>query len=259
MTDALLDLPPYLRRRLAAALETGFLAAPFSGADLVAEGVAARPEEVSAALERWDALGVPDPAKAAWLRSFERVEQRRRPPEFVWSGPTASGVRSRRTRETLERTVASAERSVWLSTYAYFDGPKAFEMLAQRMDEVPALEVNLLLNIERKRGDTTRRSDLVRRFAHRFWTRDWPGTRRPQVYYDPRSLDPAGAEGVLHAKALIVDEEQVLVSSANLTERALDRNIEVGVLLRDRVFAQTAILHFRRLIEHRTLVTLPSA
>ena len=27
-------------------------------------------------------------------------------------------------------TVSSAERSVWASTYAFFDGPRAFEVLA---------------------------------------------------------------------------------------------------------------------------------
>jgi hypothetical protein len=34
---------------------------------------------------------------------------------------------------------------------------------------------------------------------------------------------------VLHAKAVVADDEAVLVTSANLTEAALDRNIELGV------------------------------
>ncbi len=260
MTAALLDLPVHVRRRLARALATGFVGPPFTPAALrsVVALSAASPDVVSV-LRNWERLGVPPPAMAAWLDSLGEVESRRDAPQFVWSGPRASGVRSRSTRDALEGALASAGRSVWLSTYAYFDGKRAFEVLANRMDGVPALEVVLLLNIERKRGDTTREGDLVRRFARRFWTKDWPGARRPRVYYDPRSLDPSGAEGVLHAKALVVDEEQVLVTSANLTERALGRNIEVGVLLRDRVFAQTAILHFRGLIERKLIAPLPSA
>ena len=51
--------------------------------------------------------------------------------------------------------MGGAERSVWVSTYAYFDGPQAFGHLAQRMDNVPGLRVTLLLNIQRARGDTT--------------------------------------------------------------------------------------------------------
>jgi hypothetical protein len=49
-----------------------------------------------------------------------------------------------------EELLGSAEHSVWASTYAFFDGPKAFHVLAHRMEERPALRVTLLLNIQRK-------------------------------------------------------------------------------------------------------------
>jgi len=49
-----------------------------------------------------------------------------------------------------EELLGSAERSIWASTYAFFDGPKAFEVLARRMERTPALRVTLLLNIQRK-------------------------------------------------------------------------------------------------------------
>ena len=98
----------------------------------------------------------------------------------------------------------------------------------------------------------------MRRFADRFWNKDWPGTRKPRVFYDPRSLATDGPEGVLHAKALIVDDELALLTSANLTEAALDRNIEMGVLLRDRTLAAMVIAHFRSLVERQLLLPLPA-
>ena len=259
MTKALLDLPTHLRRRLTQGLESGFLAAPFTPqAVRRVLGVGAVPAELIATLERWEALGVGGAAKAAWLRSLEEAEGRRQGPVFVWSGPEVYGLHARGTRQALEASLAAARRSVWLSTYAYFDGARAFAALARRMDEAPEVVVTLLLNIERKRGDSTRADDLVRRFADRFWNNDWPGTRRPRVFYDPRSLVPDGAEGVLHAKALVVDEELAFVTSANLTEAALDRNIEMGVLLRDRAFAGTVVTHFRSLVERQLLLPLPA-
>ena len=97
----------------------------------------------------------------------------------------------------------------------------------------------------------------MRKFADRFWKKDWPGTSRPSVYYDPRSLDPEGPGGVLHAKAVVTDDEAVFVTSANLTEAALDRNIEVGLLVRDRALAASVSSHFRVLIERRLLSPLP--
>jgi phosphatidylserine/phosphatidylglycerophosphate/cardiolipin synthase-like enzyme len=84
------------------------------------------------------------------------------------------------------------------------------------MDTTPALHVTLLLNIQRKRGDTTALDEVVRRFAERFWKADWPGSSRPSVFYDPRSLDPSGPTGVLHAKAIIVDDEAVFITSVKL-------------------------------------------
>ena len=259
MTQPLLDLPAHQRRRLALALESGVLAAPFTPESVRSVlGIGDAAPALIAALERWEALGVSGPAKAAWLRSLEEAEGRRETPEFVWSGPEVHGLHARGTRQALEASLASARRSVWLSTYAFFDGQQAFEPLARRMDENTGLAVTVLLNIERKRGDTTRADDLVRRFADRFWNTDWPGTRRPRVFYDPRSLEPGGPGGVLHAKALVVDDELAFLTSANLTEAALDRNIEMGVLLRDRAFAGAVVAHFRSLVERELLRPLPT-
>jgi len=121
----------------------------------------------------------------------------------VWSGPEVPGVNARDTRRVYEELLSSAERSVWASSFAYFDGPKAFGVLARRMEARPYLQVTLLLNIQRRKGDTTTAPDVVRRFADRFWKSDWPGASRPRVYYDPRSLELDGPTGVLHAKAVV--------------------------------------------------------
>ena len=41
----------------------------------------------------------------------------------------------------------------------------------------------------------------------------------------------------------------MFITSANLTEAAFDRNIELGLLARDRTLAETTAIHFRTLIE----------
>jgi len=179
-------------------------------------------------------------------------------PDLVWSGPEVPGVHARDTRRVYEELLGTAERSVLACSFVYFDGPRAFDVLARRMTERPRLDVTLLLNIQRRRGDTTASTDLVRRFADRFWGIDWPGVARPLVYYDPRSLEPDGPAGVLHAKAIVTDEESVFVTSANLTEAALDRNIELGLLVRDPPLAASVSRHFRALIDQSLLRILPS-
>jgi len=214
-------------------------------------------EAVLKALQEWQRLGVSGRAGAAWLRSLEEAASGVAPASLVWTGPEAKGLHSRDTRQVYEEMIASAKRSILISSYAYFDGQKAFRLLAKRMDSSPKLRATLLLNIERGQRSTTKSEALVRRFADRFWKSDWPGKARPSVYYDPRSLEPDGPKGVLHAKAVISDEETLFVTSANLTEAALDRNIEVGVLLRDRTIVLAALAHFRGLIDQKLLLPLP--
>ena len=80
----------------------------------------------------------------------------------------------------------------------------------------------------------------------------------PLGWHVPRSVDTGDGPGaVLHAKAVVHDNEQVFVTSANLTPKALDRNIEAGVLIRDRPLAQALGLHFNRLIDTEMVVPLP--
>lgn len=79
----------------------------------------------------------------------------------------------------------------------------------------------------------------------------WPPDKRPR--------DTAGRYGSLHAKCAVADEEAVLISSANLTEYALNLNMELGVLVHDGELPRRAVGHLRRLIEDKTLVPVEVA
>lgn len=258
--DALLELPAHLRRRLMNALESGVLVVPYSPPSLRSVlGLREGGEDIIGALVGLERLGITGRAAAAWIQAVEEAVARTPRPDLVWSGPEVPGLHARDTRRVYEELLGSAEHSVWMCSYAFFDGPKAFEVLARRMDERPRLCATLLLNIQRRRGDNTEAQALVRRFADHFWATDWPGTSRPRVYYDPRSLALDGPAGVLHAKVVVTDDEVVLITSANLTEAAFDRNIEVGLLVRDRSLALSVSTHFQGLVARELLHPLPAA
>jgi phosphatidylserine/phosphatidylglycerophosphate/cardiolipin synthase-like enzyme len=220
-------------------------------------GVQDGAEPIVASLDELARLGIVGPGAVAWLRTIDDAVSRVPTPDLVWSGPEVEGLHARDTRRVYEELLGSAQHSIWASTYAFFDGHKAFDVLARRLDAVDGLHVTLLLNIQRRRGDTTAADQLVRKFTDRFWKMDWPGTRRPRVYYDPRSLELDGPAGVLHAKAVVADDEAVFITSANLTEAALDRNIEMGLIIRDRAIAASVSRHFRGLIDRALLQPLP--
>lgn len=182
----ILALPPHTLRRLAEAFDGGLLPDRPTRFSLESEaGIGDGAEDLISDINQLARLGISGRAVAAWIRSVEQASAKAPSPDLVWSGPEAPGLHARDTRRVYEELFDNAERSVWVSTYAYFDGPQAFAHLAQRLDGIPGLRVTILLNIQRARGDKTSEDQLVRRFTDQFWGSDWPGTSKPAVYYDP--------------------------------------------------------------------------
>jgi phosphatidylserine/phosphatidylglycerophosphate/cardiolipin synthase-like enzyme len=252
-------MPSHIRERVACALECGALTVRATAASIRSVvGGSGDAEATSGALATLASLGVSDEAAAAWIRSIGAAQAGTTRTDLVWSGPSVAGVHARDTRQAHEELVGIACRSLWVSTFVFFDGPKSFDVIARRMAQVPGLRVTLLLNVRRTRGDAAGAEEVVRRFAERLWGAEWPGDIRPRVFYDPRALERDGPTGVLHAKAVVADDEAVLVTSANLTEAAFDRNIELGLLVRDRALAGSIVAHFRGLIESGLLHALPA-
>ena len=128
------------------------------------------------------------------------------------------------------------------------------------MQELPQLKVRMFLDVQRGAGDTSAASELVHRFAHRFRAQQWPPDRPlPQLYYDPRSLElDADKRACLHAKCVVVDGEAVFISSANFTEAAQERNIEMGLLVKSCRLAEQVVLHFDTLLAANLLVPVVS-
>jgi phosphatidylserine/phosphatidylglycerophosphate/cardiolipin synthase-like enzyme len=175
--------------------------------------------------------------------------------DLVTTGPEAAGVTNRDTAVVVRELFANAQESVMVVGYAIYQGRRVFQALADRMVERPDLKVRMFLDIQRGRGDTTVDSDLVRRFTERLKTREWPRDRRlPDVFFDPRSLAlEADRRSSLHAKVIVVDSCNVFVSSANFTEAAHNRNIEVGLLIHSPSLAERIIRHFEALVGERLL------
>ena len=123
------------------------------------------------------------------------------------------------------------------------------------MQTCPGLKVRLFLDIQRGYGDTTTANELVARFAERFREHQWPRSRPlPHVYYYRQSLELSPDKRTsLHAKCVVVDSRTVFVSSANFTEAAQERNVEIGLLFRSRLLAERIVRHFDVLVGERFL------
>lgn len=228
---------------LAAALEGGRLTPPFRASALVVLVPEGLVEGVRAELQALDADGMAPRhiARAlVWLAEERAAGQRTDDRiELVWSPPELDHVDARDTFVVVQDLFRSAQRRVLVSTFNVDEGPRAralFGTLAANHDANPGLVVQVFANIERRMGELADASELVREFGDRFRKRVWPGVRLPELFFDPRSLalhEPGLPRAVLHAKCVVVDDRFTLLTSANFSEAAQERNIEAGVVVDD--------------------------
>lgn len=180
--------------------------------------------------------------------------------DLVWTGPEVLGTESRDTGIVVRELFSTAQHSVLISSFAIDQGKKGHELfrpLANRMDANPDLQVRMFLNVKRRYQDTTPESVLLRQFAETF-RRFWPGQRLPEVFHDPRTmLMTAESNACLHAKCVVVDEERLLITSANFTEAAHERNIEAGLLMRDCIVAKAIRSQFEMLVARKLIKRIP--
>jgi phosphatidylserine/phosphatidylglycerophosphate/cardiolipin synthase-like enzyme len=262
MTSALCQLTSEDLSQLAGALRSGRIAPPFNPLVLrryLPESMAAL---VAVELQQRVAEGMESRHLAVCLEIL--CQDRRQRPiaedliDLVWTGPEAPGIVNRDTSVVVREMFQIAKESVLVAGYAVYQGRVIFKALAEQMDQNPQLRVQMFLDIQRPRNDSSSTSELVRRFAEDFRRNEWPGQRRPDIFYDPRSLETDhGLRASLHAKCIVVDDEQALVTSANFTTAAQQKNIEVGVLIRSTSFAARLSSHFQTLAAAGLLVPIP--
>lgn len=178
--------------------------------------------------------------------------------DVIVSGPDVPGVPVGDTFAAMHGIVQGAAEEVIVAGYAIYNGKIIFKTLAERMDENPNLRVTFLVHIDRKGRDTTIESDLVGAYAHRFVSENWPGKRFPEMFYDPRgmAMNPSMRSN-FHAKCLLVDSREALITSANFTSAGQRKNVEVGVRVKAPILVKRLRTYFLSLVERGHLLPIP--
>ena len=247
--------------KVADLLESGLLNSPFTELGLSNHIGTPNAKLLGPYLSDLDAQALSPSQMAVVLRAHLEgrtiVGEDSRQIDIVITGPDAMTM-FRDTGVVVRQMFARADRSVLAVGFAIHQGRSIFQALASRLDEMEDLEVVLCVDIRREIGNTTRTSQILRAYAARFVEAEWPGTRLPRIYYDPRSLSPdRGVRSALHAKCVAVDSTEALVTSANFTEAAQLRNIELGLHVRVPPIVRQIEDHFFSLMRNGHLERLP--
>lgn len=259
MTTLFAGLSGNALRTLADAFRGGRLGA--GAGSLAINRVCACPDDAVADLQRLMAEGM-TPAHLALLLAASAAARERpvaeaQSVELVWTGPEGVGAYCRDTSVVVRDLFASAQRRVLVSTFVVNQAGTVFEALAQRMDAVPEVQAQVFLHVPRAPRDTRYESEILREFAAKF-RKAWPGGRLPDVFYDPRGLAAnSEARATWHAKCVVVDDDAAFVTSANFTDWAQQRNVEAGVLVRDRQLVAQLLGQFDGLVRTQQVKRVP--
>lgn len=219
-----------------AALAAGYRAAgaysPKGAALVRASMPAPHLDSVDRVNQAWaQATGVEGAAIALALEASCEARRARDHPyvQVVVTGPDSPAVPVRLTSEVVCQLIDSASKRVTLVSFAAYQMKSVIEALDAAVKR--GVAISLILespeNLEGGGG-----ADAYAKYG----VYEWPVDHR----------EPPGAK--LHAKAVIVDGRDVLLTSANMTAAAYDKNIELGVLCRGGDVARQVQAHFDALI-----------
>ncbi len=190
---------------------------PFNPGDLSRLTALEGADEVIAGLS---AGGFLQPAEVLRLSlQALRIQQQENAPkasmvEFVATLPPRFPESIRATRQVIQEMITQSRREVIILGYEFSDSALIAD-LARLADQ----GIDVILICDRARGSARRLLDL--------WPRE---CSRPRVFQD-RERDDAAAYASMHAKCVLVDSSDLLITSANFTFHGLGGNIEMGVRL----------------------------
>ena len=236
LADAAASLVALLGAAHVTSLAEAYRPAPAYSASDAAKAKKAVPaphqDEVERLNRSWSTTpDVPGVALALALEAAQAARQRADVPrvQVVVTGPDSPDAPIRLTSEVVRQLIDQATQRVTLVSYAAYQMASVIAALDAAVGR--GVQVNLILESPEKLEG----GGGAHAYA-RFRTYHWPIDKR----------EPPEAK--LHAKAVIVDSRDVLLTSANMTAAAYDKNIELGVLCRGGGVAAQVQRHFDSLI-----------
>lgn len=188
--------------------------------------------------------GIGTDSLAFALLAVAHVEQSHRQAqaiEIVWTGPQTQIIPLRRTDQALLQLIKETEQRLLVVSFAVYKVHNIVNALIEAARRGVTISI-VLESADESEGKLTydamqAMGAEIRKHA-RFFT--WPSENRP--------LSPDGKHGILHAKAAVADGRVLFISSANLTEYAMNLNMELGVLIRGGELPKQVESHFEEMI-----------
>lgn len=155
----------------------------------------------------------------------------------VVTGPSSWHVPTRQTADVILELVNQAKESLLLTSFAAYKVPSLIAALKSAVARGVSVQM-LLETVEDSGGALTHDAKQAFAAIPGVTVLIWPAERR---------VSEGAAKASMHAKVVIADRDSAFVTSANLTGAALERNLEVGVLVSGGPLPGKLMDHFAEL------------
>lgn len=160
--------------------------------------------------------------------------------ELIWTGPATSSVAVRHTEQALCEVIQSATRRLFIVSFVVY---KADAIIAALTDVLSRnVQIDFLLETSKEHGGAVDIDSAA-------ILREKLPTANFYVWAAEQNLEAAS----VHAKCAVADESMALITSANLTGKAMEHNMELGVLIRDGVLPKQLASHLYGLITEKII------
>lgn len=162
--------------------------------------------------------------------------ERRSAVELVWTGPTTGLVPVRHTEQVLRQVIQSSKRRLFIVSYVAYKVNSIIQALQDAIDRQVQISILLEQQGERVTVDSVKNVKQVIPTANIY------------VWNDNVDLVQRNTAGVVHAKCAVADGKVALITSANLTDAAMERNMELGVLFKGGALPEKLDRHLEALV-----------
>lgn len=161
--------------------------------------------------------------------------------ELLWTGPETSAVPLRYTEQALCELINAAQRKLFIVSFVAYKADAVINAL--RTAILRNVEVNFLLEKSKSFGGSVD-IDSIKDLKEQL-----PGAK----FYTWDTANETSS-AVVHAKCAVADDKFALITSANLTGKAMTENMELGVMLRKGSLPRQLHKHFEALIAEKIII-----
>lgn len=157
--------------------------------------------------------------------------------ELVLSGPNTPFISTRKTEQALLEVINSANHSLFIVSFVVYDIPSIIKALLEAQER--SVKISILVELSQESGGSLSFDvvALVSKLVPEALLYVWDPSANTMFY-----------GGSVHAKLVVADKAKCLLTSANLTGKAFDKNLEAGIMITGGVLPISLQKHLEYLV-----------